>query len=460
MIYFCKTRTKGIMKKYIEQNRERFFEELFSILRIPSISAKQENRPDMIRCAERLRELLLEAGADMAEVMPTSGNPVVFGQKIADPSYKTVLVYGHYDVQPPEPLEKWRTDPFEPVIHDDAIWCRGANDDKGQLFMHIKAFEYMVRTGQLRHNVKFIFEGEEEIGSPSLPEFIKANKELLAADVCLVSDTTMISDKVPSINCGMRGLAYLEVKVTGPNKDLHSGHYGGAVANPINVLCDMISSLIDADGRITVPGFYDKVVELTPDERKMLARAPFDIDEYKAFLDINEVKGEKGYTTLERTGIRPSLDVCGIWGGYTGQGAKTVLPSEAHAKISMRLVPKQTSAEISKLFMDHFLRIAPPYVKVEVTPFESGDGFLIPISSDAYKAASRAIAEVYGIEPVPSRGGGSIPILAEFQKVLGLDPLLMGFGLERDTIHSPNESYLLRQFFGGMESIALFYRYY
>ena len=448
------------MKQYIEQNRERFFEELFSILRIPSISAKQENKPDMVRCAERLKELLLEAGADMAEVMPTSGNPVVFGRKIIDPSYKTILVYGHYDVQPPEPLEKWHTDPFEPVIHDDAIWCRGANDDKGQLFMHIKAFEYMVRTGQLKHNVKFIFEGEEEIGSPSLPEFIKANKELLAADVCLVSDTTMISDKVPSINCGMRGLAYLEVKVTGPNKDLHSGHYGGAVANPINVLCDMISSLIDKDGRITVPGFYDKVVELTPDERKMLARAPFDMDEYKQFLDINEVKGEKGYTTLERTGIRPSLDVCGIWGGYTGQGAKTVLPSEAHAKISMRLVPKQTSAEISKLFTDHFLSIAPPYVKVEVTPYESGDGFLIPISSDAYRAASRAIGEVYGIEPVPSRGGGSIPILAEFQKVLGLDPLLMGFGLERDTIHSPNESYLLRQFFGGMESIALFYRYY
>ena len=448
------------MKEYIASNKERFFDELFSVLRIPSISAKEENKPDMVRCAERLKELLLEAGADMAEVMPTSGNPVVFGRKMVDPSYRTVLVYGHYDVQPPEPLEKWHTDPFEPVIHDDAIWCRGANDDKGQLFMHIKAFEYMVRTGQLKHNVKFIFEGEEEIGSPSLPEFIKANKELLAADICLVSDTTMISDKVPSINCGMRGLAYLEVKVTGPNKDLHSGHYGGAVANPINVLCDMISSLIDKDGRITVPGFYDKVVELTPDERKMLARAPFDMDEYKAFLDINEVKGEKGYTTLERTGIRPSLDVCGIWGGYTGQGAKTVLPSEAHAKISMRLVPKQTSAEISKLFTDHFLNIAPPYVKVEVTPYESGDGFLIPISSDAYKAASKAIGEVYGIEPVPSRGGGSIPILAEFQKVLGLDPLLMGFGLERDTIHSPNESYLLRQFFGGMESIALFYRYY
>ena len=448
------------MKQYIEQNKERFFEELFSILRIPSISAKPENKPDMVRCAERLKQLLLEAGADMADVMPTSGNPVVFGRKIIDPSYKTILVYGHYDVQPPEPLEKWKTDPFEPVIHDDAIWCRGANDDKGQLFMHIKAFEFLVRTGQLKHNVKFIFEGEEETGSPSLPEFIKANKELLKADICLVSDTTMISEKVPSINCGMRGLAYLEVKVVGPNKDLHSGHYGGAVANPINVLCDMISSLIDKDGRITVPGFYDKVVELTPDERKMLARAPFDIDEYKQFLDINEVKGEKGYTTMERTGIRPSLDVCGIWGGYTGQGAKTVLPSEAHAKISMRLVPRQTSAEISKLFTDHFLKIAPPYVKVEVTPYESGDGFLIPISSDAYKAASKAIGEVYGIEPVPSRGGGSIPILAEFQKVLGLDPLLMGFGLERDTIHSPNESYLLKQFFGGMESIALFYRYY
>ena len=448
------------MKQYIEQNKERFFEELFSILRIPSISAKPENKPDMVRCAERLKQLLLEAGADMADVMPTSGNPVVFGRKIIDPSYKTILVYGHYDVQPPEPLEKWKTDPLEPVIHDDAIWCRGANDDKGQLFMHIKAFEFLVRTGQLKHNVKFIFEGEEETGSPSLPEFIKANKELLKADICLVSDTTMISEKVPSINCGMRGLAYLEVKVVGPNKDLHSGHYGGAVANPINVLCDMISSLIDKDGRITVPGFYDKVVELTPDERKMLARAPFDIDEYKQFLDINEVKGEKGYTTMERTGIRPSLDVCGIWGGYTGQGAKTVLPSEAHAKISMRLVPRQTSAEISKLFTDHFLKIAPPYVKVEVTPYESGDGFLIPISSDAYKAASKAIGEVYGIEPVPSRGGGSIPILAEFQKVLGLDPLLMGFGLERDTIHSPNESYLLKQFFGGMESIALFYRYY
>lgn len=448
------------MKQYIEDNRERFFEELFSILRIPSISAKAENRPDMQKCAERLAVLLEEAGADKAVVMPTAGNPVVYGEKILNPEYKTILVYGHYDVQPPEPLEKWHTDPFEPVIHDGAIWCRGANDDKGQLFMHIKSFEYMLRSGRLKHNVKFIFEGEEETGSASLPAFIQENRELLAADICLVSDTTMISDKVPSINCGMRGLAYLEVKVTGPNKDLHSGHYGGAVANPINVLCEMIASLMDADGRITVPGFYDKVVELSAEERAMLARAPFDMDEYKEFLDINEVKGEKGYTTLERTGIRPSLDVCGIWGGYTGQGAKTVLPSEAHAKISMRLVPNQTSSEISEMFRRHFLTIAPPYVKVEVTPYESGDGFLIPITSDAYKAASRAMAEVYGIEPVPSRGGGSIPILAEFQKVLGVDPLLMGFGLERDTIHSPNESFLIRQLYAGMESIALFYTYF
>ena len=448
------------MKQYIEENRDRFFEELFSILRIPSISANPANRPDMLRCAERLKELLLEAGADKACVMPTSGNPVVYGEKILDPAFKTVLVYGHYDVQPPEPLDKWKTDPFEPVIHDDAIWCRGANDDKGQLFMHIKAFEFMLSSGQLRHNVKFIFEGEEETGSASLPAFIRENREMLAADICLVSDTTMISDKVPSINCGMRGLAYLEVTVTGPNKDLHSGHYGGAVANPINVLCEMIASLMDADGRVTIPGFYDNVVELSDSDRAMLARAPFDMDEYKQFLDIDDVKGEKGYTTLERTGIRPSLDVCGIWGGYTGQGAKTVLPSEAHAKISMRLVPNQTSADISRMFQEHFMRIAPKYVKVQVKAFESGDGFLIPITSDAYKAASRAMTQVYGVEPVPSRGGGSIPILAEFQKVLGMDPLLMGFGLERDTIHSPNESYLLRQFFAGMESIALFYSFY
>lgn len=448
------------MHDYIEQNKERFFEELFSILRIPSISAKPENKPDMLRCAERLAELLRQAGVDEAEVYPTAGNPVVFARKNVPGAEKTVLVYGHYDVQPPEPLDLWKSDPFEPQIHDGAIWCRGANDDKGQLFMHLKAFEYMLRSGKLRHNVKFIFEGEEETGSPSLPEWVRQNKEMLAADVVLVSDTTMISEKVPSINCGMRGLSYLEVKVTGPNKDLHSGHYGGAVANPINVLCSLISLLQDENGRITVPGFYDSVVELSKEDRAELARAPYDEDEYKEFLGVKALKGEKGYTTLERVGIRPSLDVCGIWGGYTGVGAKTVLPSYAQAKVSMRLVPNQDSATITRLFTDYLNSIAPDYVKVEVTPFEGGDGFLIPITSHAFQAASKAMEEVYGIAPVPSRGGGSIAVLADMQKILGIDPLLMGFGLERDTIHSPNESYLLKQLFAGMESIALFYQYY
>ena len=448
------------MKQYIEQNKERFFEELFSLLRIPSVSAKAEHKEDMHRCAKRLAELLMEAGADMATIEPTDGNPVVYSEKIVDPKARTILVYGHYDVQPAEPLDKWNSDPFEPVIHDGAIWGRGANDDKGQLFMHIKAFEYLVSTGQLRYNVKFMFEGEEEIGSPNLPAWIRENKEMLKADICLVSDTTMISEKVPSINCGMRGLSYLEVKVTGPNKDLHSGHYGGAIANPITVLCEMIAKLHDEDNRVAVPHFYDKVVELSREDRDLLARAPFDLEEYKAFLNIDEVRGEKGYTTLERTGIRPCLDVCGIWGGYTGEGAKTVIPSEAHAKISMRLVPNQLSSEITSLFKEYFESIAPKDAHVQVKACEGGDGFLIPISSDAYKAASRAMTEVYGIEPVPSRGGGSIAVLAEVQQILGIDPLLMGFGLERDTIHSPNESYLLSQLFAGMESLALFYKYY
>ncbi len=448
------------MKDYIQENRDRFFEELFSLLRIPSISAFEENKPDMVRCAQRLVELLLEAGADKAEVCPTEGHPVVFGSKTVDPSLPTVLVYGHYDVQPVDPIELWPSDPFEPVIRDGAIYARGANDDKGQLFMHLKAFEYMVRKGVLKHNVKFIFEGEEEIGSPSLAKWAADHKDLLAADIILVSDTTMISEAVPSINCGMRGLSYVEVKVTGPDKDLHSGHYGGAVANPVNVLCEMIASLIDKDGHITVKGFYDDVVELSAEDRAKLGRAPFDEKEYKDFLKVNELRGEKGYTTLERTGIRPCLDVNGIWGGYTGEGAKTVLPSEAHAKISMRLVPNQDSDRITELFCEHFKSIAPDCVKVEVTPCHGGNGFLIPISSKAYQAASRAMTEVYGIEPVPSRGGGSIPILADLQQILGIDPLLMGFGLERDCIHSPNESYLLKQLYAGMESIALFYKYY
>ena len=448
------------MKEYIEANKDRFLDELFSLLRIPSVSSLDEHKPDMERCAERLAELLKEAGADTAEIYPTAGHPVVFASKTVDPGLSTVLVYGHYDVQPVDPVELWKSDPFEPEIRDGAIYARGANDDKGQLFMHVKAFEYLLRSGKLRHNVKFILEGEEEIGSPSLAEWAEEHRDLLKADIILVSDTTMISEHVPSINCGMRGLSYLEIKVTGPDKDLHSGHYGGAVANPLNVLCDMISSLIDSDGHITVKGFYDDVVELSAEDRDKLSRAPFDLDEYKKFLQIDEVKGEKGYTTLERTGIRPCLDVNGIWGGYTGEGAKTVLPSEAHAKISMRLVPNQDSEKISELFEKHIQAIAPKYVKVDVKRCHGGNGFLIPISSPAYQAASRAMEEVYGVEPVPSRGGGSIPILADLQKILGIDPLLMGFGLERDTIHSPNESYLLSQFFRGIESIILFYLYY
>lgn len=448
------------MKNYIAQNQERFLNELFDLLRIPSISSSSEHKPDMYRCAEKLKDLLLEAGADLAQVYETTGHPVVYGEKIVDPSWKTILIYGHYDVQPVDPIQLWHSDPFEPEIRDGAIYARGANDDKGQSFMHIKAFEYLVRQGLMRHNIKFILEGEEEIGSPSLAAWAKDHKDLLACDIMLVSDTTMIGENVPSINCGMRGLAYVEVEVTGPNKDLHSGHYGGAVVNPINALCKMIDQLIDEKGHITVKGFYDDVVELSQADREQLSRAPFDMQEYKEFLDIDDVNGEEGYTTQERTGIRPCLDVNGIWGGFTGEGAKTVLPSKAHAKISMRLVPNQNNEKIAKLFEEHFLSIAPKGVRVKVTPHHGGNGFLIPISSPAYQAASRAIHEVYGIEPVPSRGGGSIPILADLQQILQVDPLLMGFGLERDTIHSPNESYLLSQLYKGMESIALFYRYF
>ncbi len=448
------------MKKYIEQNNERFLSELFDLLRIPSVSSLEAHNGDMQKCADKLVEMLLAAGADTAAVYKTAGHPVVFGEKKVDPSLPTILVYGHYDVQPVDPINLWKSLPFEPEIRDGAIYARGANDDKGQLFMHIKAFEFLAKEGKLRHNIKFLLEGEEEIGSPSLAAWAKENKELLSCDEILVSDTTMISEKVPSINCGMRGLAYVEVEVTGPDKDLHSGHYGGAVHNPINALCEMISSLIDDNGRITVKGFYDSVVELSKEDREMLSRAPFDEKEYKESLDVEELKGEEGYSALERTGIRPCLDVNGIWGGYIGEGAKTVLPSVAHAKISMRLVPNQDCNEIAKLFEEHFLAIAPKSVKVKVTPHHGGNGFLIPISSPAYKAAAKAIGEVYGIDPVPSRGGGSIPILADLQGILNVNPLLMGFGLERDTIHSPNESYLLSQLYKGMESIVLFYKYY
>ncbi|MDD3273580.1 MAG: dipeptidase, partial [Bacteroidales bacterium] len=394
------------MKNYINQNQERFLSELFELLRIPSISSMAEHKPDMIKAAEKYAEFLLKAGCETAQVYPTKGHPVVFGQKIIDNKLPTILVYAHYDVQPADPINLWKTPPFEPEIRDGAIYARGANDDKGQGFMHIKAFEYLVKTNQLKCNVKFIIDGEEEIGSPSLPEWAEAHKEMLACDDILVSDTTMIDEKIPSINVGMRGLAYMEVEVTGPNKDLHSGHYGGAIANPINVLAGMIDKLIDDKGRITIKGFYDDVVELTKEEREMLARAPFDEKEYMEFLDIDAVTGEAGYSTMERTGIRPCLDVNGIWGGYTGEGAKTVLPSKAFAKISMRIVPNQDNHKIAKLFEEHFMTLAPKGVKVKVIPHHGGQGFLCPISSNVYKSAHRAIHEVYGIEPVPNRGGG------------------------------------------------------
>ncbi|MCF0166282.1 MAG: dipeptidase [Bacteroidales bacterium] len=448
------------MEKYYAENRERFLNELFSLLEIPSISSDPAHKEDMHRCAARLKELLLAAGADKAEVCPTEGHPVVFAQRLTDPKAPTILVYGHYDVQPVDPIELWKSDPFKPEIREDAIWARGANDDKGQAFMHIKAFEYLVAKGLQRHNIKFILEGEEEIGSPSLAKWASEHKDLLACDIMLVSDTTMLDEKVPSINCGMRGLSYMEIEVTGPDKDLHSGHYGGAVVNPINALCGIVDRLIDENGRVTIEGFYDDVVELSASDREQLARAPFNQEEYNANIGISEVDGEKGYSTLERTGIRPSLDVNGIWGGFTGVGSKTVLPSVAHAKISMRLVPNQDSEKISQLFEKHILAHVPKGVKVKVIHHHGGNGFLIPISSPAYKAASRAMTEVYGIEPVPSRGGGSIPVLADMQRILDADPLLMGFGLERDCIHSPNESYLLSQFDKGLRSIALFYKYF
>ncbi|HHV02919.1 MAG: dipeptidase [Bacteroidales bacterium] len=447
------------IKDFIVKNSPRFLDELFILLRIPSISSQKEHKDDMHRCARQYVVSLMEAGTDRAEIYSTQGHPVIYAEKIIDPQKPTVLVYGHYDVQPVDPVELWKSSPFEPVIRDGAIYARGANDDKGQSFMHVKAFEYLVSKNELPCNVKFLIEGEEEIGSPSLGEWARQNRDMLACDVILVSDTTMISEAVPSINTGMRGLAYLEVKVTGPDKDLHSGHYGGAIANPINVLCGMIAQLIDNKGRITIKGFYDDVVELSTEDRAMLARAPFDLEHYKRSIGINDIAGEEGYTTLERTGIRPCLDVNGIWGGYTGEGAKTVIPSFARAKISMRLVPNQDHKKIAHLFAKHFKSIAPAGVSVEVVEHHGGQGFLAPISSPMYQAAAKAVGQVYGIEPVPSRGGGSIPVLAELEGILGAPPLLMGFGLERDTIHSPNESYLLSQFHKGIESIILFYKY-
>jgi acetylornithine deacetylase/succinyl-diaminopimelate desuccinylase-like protein len=446
------------IKNYIETNKDRFLQELFELIRIPSISSKEAHKDDMYKAAEWVKKALLAKGADMAEVLDTDGHPVVFGQKMIDPALPTVMIYGHYDVQPAEPLDLWKSPPFEPEVRDGKIFARGADDDKGQMFMHFAAFEYLVSTNQLPCNVKFMIEGEEEIGSPSLGKFMEKNREKLAADVILVSDTSMLGAELPSITTGLRGLSYVEVHVTGPNRDLHSGLYGGAVANPLNVLCQMIGSLTDENGKITIEGFYDDVEVLSDQERAEMARAPFDVEAYQKSLDIKTVYGEKGYSTLERTGIRPSLDVNGIWGGYTDKGAKTILPSEAHAKISMRLVPHQDSNKITELFKKHFLKIAPDYVKVEVEFLHGGEGYVSPTDTIAYKAASKAYETTFGIKPVPVRSGGSIPIISLFEKILGIKSILMGFGLESDAIHSPNENYPLAQFYKGMETIPHFYK--
>ena len=448
------------INNYIEENKDRFLEELFGLLRIPSISSLKGHKKDMYGAAEYLKELLLKSGADKAEVFETEGNPVTYAEKIIDPELPTVLVYGHMDVMPVDPIEKWDTEPFEPVIKDGKIWGRGADDDKGQGMMHIKAFELMNKTSTLPCNVKFMIEGEEEVGSPSLGKWCADNKEMLKADVILVSDTSMFAADTPSITTGLRGLAYLQVEVTGPNRDLHSGLFGGAVANPINVLCSMIDQMTDEDGKVTIPGFYDDVLEVSEEERELLGRAPFNEEKYKNAISVDELSGEKGYSTTERTGIRPSFDVCGIWGGYTGEGAKTVLPSKAYAKISSRLVPNQNHEEIAELFKNHLESIAPKSVKVEVTPLHGGQGYVCPIDLPAYQAAEKAYQDVYGQRPVPVRSGGSIPIISTFEEVLGLKSVLMGFGLEADAIHSPNENYPLEQFFNGIRTIPRFYKYY
>ncbi len=447
-------------KDYQEQNKDRFLNELLDLLRIPSVSADSKYKADVAKCAEAVKTHLLNAGCDMAEVCPTAGHPIVFGQKIVDPALPTVLVYGHYDVQPADPLDLWHSGPFEPVIKDGKIYARGACDDKGQMFMHIKALEVMAKTNTLPCNVKVMIEGEEEVGSSNLGKFLEDNKEKLKADIVLVSDTSMISMEHPSIESGLRGLAYMEVEVTGPNRDLHSGVYGGAVANPINILCKMIASMHDENNHITIPGFYDKVLELTAAERKALNDAPFDLEEYQRELGIKAVHGESSYTTLERTGIRPTLDVNGIWGGYTGEGAKTVLPSKAYAKISMRLVPNQVSDEISDLFTKHFEAIAPAGVQVKVTPHHGGEPVVTPTDSHAYKAAAKAIQTTFGKDPIPTRGGGSIPIVALFERVLGLKTVLLGFGLDNDNIHSPNEKYDVFNYFKGIETIPYFHKYF
>lgn len=448
------------IKNYVDQHKERFLNELFELIRIPSISSIADHKPDMYRAAEYWKNTLLSAGADRAEVMESEGNPVTYGEKIIDTTLPTVLVYAHMDVMPVDPIDLWESSPFEPEIRDGKIYARGADDDKGQGFIHAKAFEYMVKTNNLPCNIKFIIEGEEEIGSPNLGKFIDQHKDMLSADVILVSDTSMIAKDIPSITTGLRGLTYVEVEVCGPNKDLHSGLFGGAVANPINILTKMIASLTDSDNRITIPGFYDDILKVTDSERADMAKAPFNLKEYKKSLQIKEVHGEKGYTTNERTGIRPTLDVNGIWGGYTGEGAKTVIPSKAYAKISMRLVPNQDHIKIGELFQKHFESIAPESVTVKTKVLHGGQGYVCPIDLPAYKAAEKAYTETFGKKPVPVRSGGSIPIISTFEEKLGLKTILMGFGLEENAIHSPNESMSVDIFLKGIQTIPLFYKYY
>ena len=448
------------INSYIEKNKERFLEELFGLIRIPSISSLSENRPEMYKAAAYWVKILKEAGVDRAEVFETPGNPVVFAEKVIDPAKPTILVYAHMDVMPVDPLDQWKSNPFEPEIRDGRIWARGANDDKGQSFMHAKAFEYLVRTNTLNCNVKFLIEGEEEVGSVNLAAFCTAHKELLKADIILVSDTGMIARDIPSITVGLRGLAYWQVEVTGPNHDLHSGLFGGAVANPVNELCKMIAGVTDADHRIAIPGFYDDVMDVTASERAMLAKAPFDESAYKSSVDVKALQGETGYSTMERTGIRPTFDVCGIWGGYTGEGAKTILPSKAYAKISARLVPNQEHHKIADLFKTYFESIAADSVKVEVTSLHGGQGYICPINLPAYHAAEAAYRDVFGRMPVPVRSGGSIPIISSFEEILGIKSILMGFGLESDAIHSPNENFSLENFYNGIRTIIRFYHHF
>lgn len=454
------------LKSYVQENKDRFIEELIELLKLPSVSADSAYSEDVLNTANAIEKALKKAGCSKVEICETPGYPIVYGEKIINPNLPTVLVYGHYDVQPADPIELWNSPPFEPVIKttethpEGAIFARGACDDKGQMFMHVKALEYMTSEGNLPCNVKFMIEGEEEIGSSSLAWFVERNQEKLANDVILISDTGMISNQQPSITTGLRGLSYVEVEVTGPNRDLHSGLYGGAVANPINILTKMIASLHDENNHVTIPGFYDKVEELTKEERAKMAEAPFSLEAYKKALNIDEVYGEKGYTTLERASIRPTLDVNGIWGGYTGEGAKTVIASKAYAKISMRLVPNQDWEEISNLFTKHFESIAPKSVKVKVTPHHGGQGYVTPIDNIGYKAASKAYEETFGITPIPQRSGGSIPIVALFEKELKSKTILMGFGLDSDAIHSPNEHFGIFNYLKGIETIPLFYKYF